>query len=37
MRKLKAMWKEKGPDDEIGLGLYDHLRFHIDTGGYRTW
>ena len=35
--KLKAMWKEKGPDDEIGLGLYDHLRFHIDTGGYRTW
>lgn len=35
--KLKAVWNDQGPAKEIGLGLYDGVRFHIDTGGFRTW
>ena len=35
--KLKAMWSKEGPEKAIGLGLYSKLRFHIDTGGFRTW
>jgi hypothetical protein len=35
--RLKAIWNDQGPAKEIGLGLYDGVRFHIDTGGFRTW
>jgi hypothetical protein len=35
--RLKTVWEEQGPSKEIGLGLYDGVRFHIDTGGFRTW
>jgi len=34
---LKRTWAEQGAAWDLGLGLYSGLRFHVDTGGYRTW
>jgi len=34
---LQNRWHSLGREYNLGLGLYAHLRFHIDTGGYRQW
>ncbi len=34
---LQNRWLNLGREYNLGLGLYAHLRFHIDTGGYRQW
>jgi len=34
---LQNRWKQFGHDYKLGLGLYNNLRFHIDTGGHRQW
>jgi len=34
---LQNRWHNLGREYNLGLGLYAHLRFHIDTGGYRQW
>ena len=36
-RRLKRLWQQRGKHWELGLGLYSGVRFHIDTGGYRSW
>ncbi|WP_237067781.1 D-Ala-D-Ala carboxypeptidase family metallohydrolase [Microbulbifer guangxiensis] len=35
--ELKAMHVRVGPQSRAGLGIYDGVRFHIDTCGYRHW
>ena len=34
---LQDRWTTLGEQYKLGLGLYNGLRFHIDTGGYRRW
>lgn len=34
---LQEIWHTRGKQRNLGMGLYDGLRFHIDTGGYRQW
>lgn len=34
---LQRIWHTKGKQRNLGMGLYEGLRFHIDTGGYRQW
>jgi len=34
---LKDRWNTLGEQYKLGLGLYNGLRFHIDTGGHRQW
>jgi len=36
-KKLKAIHKEHGKKNNVGLGLYSGVRFHIDTCGFRNW
>lgn len=36
-RKLAALWKEKGRENRLGLGLYAGTRFHVDLWRYRSW
>jgi len=36
-RRLRHVWKSQGREWNLGLGLYSGTRFHIDTGGYRSW
>lgn len=36
-RRLRQFWYEKGEEFNLGLGLYGHSRFHIDTWRYRNW
>lgn len=36
----KMLWKvynKAGRDNNMGLGLYSGVRFHIDTCGFRSW
>lgn len=35
--RLCAFWAEHGERWQMGLGTYSGTRFHIDTGGWRTW
>lgn len=35
--KLKKIHSQYGKEHFVGLGLYDGVRFHIDTCGYRQW
>ncbi len=35
--RLQKVWKVHGNQLSMGLGLYQGIRFHIDTGGYRQW
>ena len=30
-------WLKHGKSHSMGLGTYQHNKFHIDTNGYRTW
>lgn len=34
---LRAWWARDGEDLGLGLGLYDKVRFHVDTHAFRTW
>ncbi len=34
---LQKIWHTRGKKRNLGMGLYQGLRFHIDTGGYRQW
>ncbi|PMJ99195.1 D-Ala-D-Ala carboxypeptidase family metallohydrolase [Vibrio sp. 10N.261.55.A7] len=36
-KKLKAIHAKVGQKNEVGLGLYSGVRFHIDTCGFRSW
>lgn len=36
-RKLWQIYKTVGRENNMGMGLYSGLRFHIDTCGYRNW
>ena len=36
-QKLLEIHRRIGPANNMGLGLYSGLRFHIDTCGYRQW
>lgn len=35
--KLKQIHAKNGKEHNVGLGLYDGVRFHIDTCGFRQW
>ncbi|HEY3445382.1 MAG TPA: D-Ala-D-Ala carboxypeptidase family metallohydrolase [Myxococcales bacterium] len=35
--KLASIWKAKGKENRLGLGLYGGTRFHVDRWRYRTW
>jgi len=35
--QLCQFWKTQGRALNLGLGVYDQNRFHIDGSGYRTW
>jgi len=37
VEELRSLYARLGPESNLGLGIYDGLRFHIDTCGYRTW
>jgi hypothetical protein len=34
---LLGWWAERGPEHEVGLGLYKGVRFHVDTHRHRRW
>lgn len=34
---LLGLWERDGEDLGLGLGLYDKIRFHVDTHAYRKW
>lgn len=34
---LNRTWQTHGKGLNMGLGLYNNRRFHIDTGGHRKW
>jgi len=34
---LVSWWKQRGAQKRVGLGLYEGVRFHLDTWKYRTW
>jgi hypothetical protein len=34
---LVPWWKAHGKRGAVGLGLYDGVRFHVDTHRYRNW
>ena len=34
---LQKIWHSRGEKRKLGMGLYQGLSFHIDTGGYRQW
>ncbi len=36
-KKICQFWKVEGKNFKMGLGVYGHNRYHIDTQGYRTW
>ena len=36
-KRLQQIWQIHGRRLNMGLGLYQGRRFHIDTGGYRQW
>lgn len=35
--RLLKLWRTRGEQWDLGLGLYSGQRLHVDTGGYRTW
>jgi hypothetical protein len=35
--QLLGFWERQGRDVAMGLGLYQHTRFHVDTWKYRRW
>ncbi len=35
--RLCTFWREHGEQWQMGLGTYSGRRFHVDTGGWRTW
>lgn len=35
--RLVGWWRTDGPGAQVGLGLYEHTRFHVDTWRHRTW
>lgn len=37
VEELRSLHARLGPDSNMGLGIYDDVRFHIDTCGYRSW
>lgn len=37
IKKMCQFWKVEGKNFKMGLGVYGHNRYHIDTQGYRTW
>ncbi|GAD79672.1 D-Ala-D-Ala carboxypeptidase family metallohydrolase [Vibrio ezurae] len=36
-KKLWGIYKSEGKNNNMGMGLYSGVRFHIDTCGYRHW
>lgn len=36
-KRLRKFYYEHGKEYNLGLGLYDHKRFHVDTWKYRNW
>ncbi|WP_295893469.1 hypothetical protein [uncultured Vibrio sp.] len=36
-KKLKSIHAKVGQENDVGLGLYSGVRFHIDTCGFRSW
>ncbi len=36
-QKLNQIWNSVGQANNVGLGLYSGIRFHIDTCGFRRW
>lgn len=36
-KRLQQFWYEHGEQYNLGLGLYDYTRFHVDTWKYRNW
>ncbi|CAM4186176.1 MULTISPECIES: D-Ala-D-Ala carboxypeptidase family metallohydrolase [Vibrio] len=36
-KKLWGIYKSEGKKNDMGMGLYSGVRFHIDTCGYRNW
>lgn len=34
---LQRIWHSTGKKRNLGMGLYQGQRFHVDTGGYRQW
>ena len=34
---LVPWWEQRGKPKKVGLGLYDGVRFHVDTWKFRTW
>lgn len=36
-KRLREFYYEHGEEYNLGLGLYDHKRFHVDTWKYRNW
>ncbi|MBS1271824.1 MAG: hypothetical protein MAGBODY4_00956 [Candidatus Marinimicrobia bacterium] len=36
-KRLRKFYYEHGEEYNLGLGLYDHKRFHVDTWKYRNW
>ncbi|WP_250465061.1 D-Ala-D-Ala carboxypeptidase family metallohydrolase [Microbulbifer litoralis] len=37
IEELRSLHARLGPGSNLGLGIYDSVRFHIDTCGYRLW
>lgn len=37
LQKICQFWKQEGQALNMGLGTYQHNKFHIDMSGYRTW
>lgn len=35
--RLCRLHRTSGRANAVGLGIYDGVRFHIDTAGFRTW
>jgi len=35
--RLREFWYQEGKRYNLGLGLYDYKRFHVDTWKYRNW
>jgi len=36
-KRLLKLWKLKGRQYKLGLGLYSRTRFHVDTTRFRRW
>lgn len=34
---LVPWWEQRGEPHKVGLGLYDGVRFHVDTWKFRAW